>query len=631
MCGICGICNSKNAMSDIKCMMGAIQHRGPDASGEYIDQENGVALGHQRLSILDLSDAGRQPMQSSDKRYIIVFNGEIYNHLELKSLLPDSVKNHLKSTADTEILLELFSAIGIDETLHRIRGMYAIALYDLREKSIYLIRDRAGEKPLYYGFLNDMLVFSSELKSIQKVARQNEISLTINSNAVGMFLQHSYIPAPYSIYDEICKVEMGGIIKVTSPFVNAENCRSYWRLEENLTIKISGKESAKQALSRLLYSAISEQMIADVPHGAFLSGGIDSSLIVSYMQKISKQKIKTFSIGFETEKYNEAPYAKEVAAYIGSDHKELYVTNAEAMNVIPRIPEIYDEPYADSSQIPTYLVSMLAKENVSVVLTGDAGDELFCGYEHYKIIENYYRKINKIPSPLRNIAGKILKNGLFEPINEKSFNNKIDKLSRILQVPSFTDFYYEMLRIDTGKNPLLKPAISNKYFTERFLNLPVYDPVYNMQFIDFYTYLPNDILVKVDRAAMHHSLETRVPFLDKRIIEFAYALPMEYKFNELGSKAILRELLYDEVPRELLDRPKKGFSIPLDDWLRGPLKEWAESLIYSEVLRELSGFNCKLAISIWEKHLHLKGNYKSILWNIIMLAQWLQTNKKYGQ
>ena len=304
MCGICGICNSSNALADIKCMMSAIQHRGPDAEGEYIDKENSIAMGHRRLSILDLSDAGRQPMQSSDGRYIIAFNGEIYNHKELKSFVPDSTK--LKSTTDTEILLELFSALGIKETLHRARGMFAVALYDRHERAIYLMRDRAGEKPLYYGFANGLFVFSSELKAIQKVVYQNRIMLTVNHDAIGMFLRHSYIPAPYSVYNEIKKVEAAGIVKIVYPFLEIASQVTYWRIENNVAENHWDMHSAKEKLSDLLSSAVSEQMISDVPYGAFLSGGIDSSLIVSYMQKVSKDKVRTFSIGFETEKYNEA-------------------------------------------------------------------------------------------------------------------------------------------------------------------------------------------------------------------------------------------------------------------------------------------------------------------------------------
>lgn len=628
MCGICGICNSSNALIDIRCMMSAIWHRGPDAEGEYIDGENNIAIGHRRLSILDLSDAGRQPMESNDGRYIIAFNGEIYNHMELKSLLPDSTK--LKSTTDTEILLELFSALGINEALYRARGMFAIALYDRSERIIYLMRDRAGEKPLYYGFINGLFVFSSELKAIQKVAYQNGIALTINHDAIGMFLRHSYIPAPYSVYNEIKKVEAAEIVKIRIPFLEIAGHETYWRLENNIAEGHWDMYAAKEKLSNLLCSVVSEQMISDVPYGAFLSGGIDSSLIVSYMQKVSREKIRTFSIGFEADKYNEAPYAKQIAASIGTEHSEMVVTDKEAMSVIPHISEIYDEPYADSSQIPTYLVSKLAKESVSVVLTGDAGDELFGGYEHYKIIEGYFNKIKKIPKPIRLAGSKVFAKKIFDPINKKTFNNKIDKLSRILCAPNFFCFYYEMLRIDTASDPLLKPDISMDYFMNALVRLPDQDILSAMQWADFYTYLPNDILVKVDRAAMQHSLETRVPFLDKRVIEFAYSLPTECKYNKLGSKAILRELLYDEVPRSLLERPKKGFGIPLDDWLRGPLKEWTGEMIHSAELKDLSGFDRSQAIDIWEKHLRLEGNYKSILWNMIMLAQWLKGNKQYG-
>lgn len=629
MCGICGMCNSQSASADIKCMMDAIARRGPDDSGDFIDANMHVAFGHRRLSILDLSSSGRQPMTSMNKRYVISYNGEIYNYSYLVTLLPDSVRRKLKSTTDTEVLLELFSLNGVKNTLKNLRGMFAIALYDNEEKCIYLIRDRAGEKPLYYGFLNGMFVFASELKAIQNVAQKNNVVLTLNYDAISMFLRHSYIPAPYSIYKEIKKVEAAEIVKINAPFKEVNNISKYWNLEEHIETINIGKEEAKRELKELLTSTISEQMVSDVPYGAFLSGGIDSSLIVSYMQKNTSAKIKTFSIGFQTPSYNEATFAKAVANHIGCNHEELYVTDDEAMKVIPLIPDIYDEPYADSSQIPTYLVSKLAKQKVTVALTGDAGDELFCGYTHYQIYKKYYEKIQQIPKIMRLFLARVLETSPFETINSKTFNNKIDKLSRLLKTPNVTNFFYEMILADTSKHSLMSPTVPSGYFTSLSPKLSSTDIIKTMQFLDFNLYLQNDILVKVDRAAMNNSLETRVPFLDKRIIEFAFSLPMSLKINELGSKAILRELLYDEVPKELLERPKMGFGIPLDEWLRGPLKNWSEEMICSEALRELPGFDYEQARYIWKKHLMKQGNYKTILWNIILLAQWLKHNRKF--
>lgn len=633
MCGICGICNSKNPISDVRRMMEAIRHRGPDAGGSYIDESSPVAFGHRRLSILDLSEAGEQPMISQDKRYVLVFNGEIYNYQELRTELPEGVRKRLKSKTDSEILLEFLAAKGPEGALRQIRGMFAAALYDRQEKAVYLIRDRAGEKPLYYGFAGHMFVFASELKAIQEVAFRNGIRLTVDRDAVGMYLRHSYIPAPYSIYKEIKKVEAACIVKVRFPFAQTKEPVRYWKLEEQIRKRDISRESAKQELSELLSDAVREQTVADVPYGAFLSGGIDSSLIVAYMKKvsgISNKSVKTFSIGFGKEAYNEAPFAKKVASYLGCDHEELYLTDREAMQMVPQIGRIYDEPYADSSQIPAYFVSKLAKEKVSVVLTGDAGDELFSGYEHYPIIAGRYEKIRKVPGKARRAVGEILGSRIFGPANQRTFNNKIDRLSRVLRASDFAELYYEMLLVYTSKNPLMKCVVPKGYFTGYAKQLPYGDPVSSMQFLDFHTYLTNDILVKVDRAAMGNSLETRIPFLDKRIIEFAYSLPPELKCGHLGSKMLLRELLYDEVPRELLERPKKGFAIPLDDWLRGGvLREWAEQMVYAEELKALQGFDHDQAVSIWKRHAANKGNYKSILWNIILLSQWLQQNRKY--
>ena len=478
MCGICGICNSKNPVSDIKCMMEALRHRGPDAEGFAIEEADHVAFGHCRLSILDLSEAGKQPMLSRNKRYLMVFNGEIYNHAKLREMLPERIRKQLKSKTDSEVLLEFLAWEGIEEALKQIRGMFAIALYDRKEKAIYLIRDRAGEKPLYYGFIDRMFVFASELKAVAKTALKNSVTLTLDQDAIKMYLRHSYIPAPYTIYKEIRKAESAAIVKIQYPFRKSEESGCYWKLEKHICRKKADIESAKSELSELLSEAVAEQMVADVPYGAFLSGGIDSSLITAYMQKISKRSVKTFSIGFESEKYDEAPFAKKIADYLGSSHEELYVTDKEAMEVIPQIACIYDEPYADSSQIPVYLVSRLAKENVSVVLTGDAGDELFCGYEHYLLTADYYKKIHKLPDCIRLVVGRILDSRILEPVNRRTFNNKVHKLARLLHASDFTHFYYEMIRIDTDRNPLLKRDIASDYFIRFTSQMQDQDPLF---------------------------------------------------------------------------------------------------------------------------------------------------------
>lgn len=606
-------------------MMESLRHRGPDAAGIYCDKEHKVVLGHRRLSILDLSEAGNQPMRSADGKKIICLNGEIYNYKEIRETLPIEVLKELKSTSDTEVLLETIAYFGIEETLNRIRGMFALAILDLTDGTITLARDRAGEKPLYYGFIDGRFIFASELKAIQNIGEKYNHKFSLNYKAIGMFLQHSYIPAPNTIYQEINKMESGELLEIKLPYKDISEKRKYWVLDT--TVNQINFMDGKRELKKLLESAISEQMIADVPYGAFLSGGIDSSLIVSYMQKTLSKPVKTFSIGFENKEYNEAEYAKAVAAYIGADHREMYISEREAMSVIPEIGRIYDEPFADSSQIPTFFVSQFAKTEVTVAITGDAGDELFCGYEHYIKYNNLYKKINCIPVAVRQMIGKGMSAEWTRSINDRTKNNRLIKLSKILCYKNESDFFYQMKRADTSRNGILK-SNNDKFYFELIESELNNDVISNMQYIDFMTYLPNDILVKVDRAAMKNSLETRVPFLDKRIIEFAFSLPLKFKYDEHTTKKIIRDLLYDEVPKEIVERPKQGFGIPLDEWLRGGLKNWAGDLIFSEELKKLPGIDYKMIIDLWDKEISGHYRYKTIIWNILMLAQWLIDNKE---
>lgn len=624
MCGICGICNSKNGEKDISIMMESLRHRGPDAAGIYCDKEHKVVLGHRRLSILDLSEAGNQPMKSQDGQYVICLNGEIYNHKELRGCLSENVLSNLKSTTDTEVLVESFATRGIENTLNDIRGMYAIALYHYANGEIKLIRDRAGEKPLYYGFFNGLFVFSSELKAIQAVGEKYNYKFRIDYDAVGYFLQYSCIPAPLTIYKEIKKVLPGSIITIKADYKKAGQEERYWSLHKRENNKEYGE--CKLELKALIESSVKEQMIVDVPYGAFLSGGIDSSLTVLYMQKMLSNPVKTFSVGFENSAYDEARYAKSIASYIGTSHHEMIVSASDALSLIPELGKIYDEPYADSSQIPTYFVSKFAKTEVTVALTGDAGDELFCGYEHYIKYNAIYTRFGWIPTAIRNgIVG--FSTGRFgRGLNRYTNNNRIVKLDKLLNSKRHDDFFYQMKKADTSPAGILRCADDEPYYRidndvkdENFIN--------NMQMIDFNTYLPNDILVKVDRAAMANSLETRVPFLDKRIIEYAYSMPLEYKLLGNKTKRIIRDLLYEEIPKELLERPKQGFGIPLDDWLKGCLREWAESYLYSETFRQFSGLDFEEIDKIWAVELSGKYKYKTIIWNILMLAQWIVDNK----
>lgn len=624
MCGICGICNSTSSEEDIKIMLESLCHRGPDATGKYYNEEYQIVLGHRRLSILDLSEAGNQPMRSIDGKKIICLNGEIYNYKEIKETLPIEILKRLRSTSDTEVLLEAMAYFGIEETLNRIRGMFALAILDLTEGTITLARDRAGEKPLYYGFIDGKFIFASELKAIQNIGQKYNHKFALNYKAIGMFLQHSYIPAPDSIYQEINKMESGELLEIRFPYEDVVEKRKYWFLDT--AVNDINFLDGKRELKKILESAIAEQMIADVPYGAFLSGGIDSSLIVSYMQKMLSKPVKTFSIGFENEEYNEAEHAKAVAAYIGTEHREMYISDKEAMSIIPEIGKIYDEPFADSSQIPTFFVSQFAKTEVTVAITGDAGDELFCGYDHYIKYNNLYKKINCIPTAVRQMIGKGLSGKWTIPINARTKNNRLIKLSKILCYKNEPDFFYQMKKADTSRTGILKSDNDKFYFEHIGIDLNN-DVIGNMQYIDFMTYLPNDILVKVDRAAMKNSLETRVPFLDKRIIEFAFSLPSKFKYDGNTTKKIIRDLLYDEVPKEIVERPKQGFGIPLDEWFRSGLKNWAEDLIFSEELKKFPGIDYKMIINLWDKEISGHYRYKTIIWNILMLAQWLIDNK----
>lgn len=624
MCGICGICNSKNGEKDISIMMEALRHRGPDAAGICYDEEHKVGLGHRRLSILDLSEAGNQPMKSQDGQYVICLNGEIYNHKELRDCLPKNVLSNLKSTTDTEVLVESFAIRGIENTLNDIRGMYAIALYHYANGEIKLIRDRAGEKPLYYGFFKGLFVFSSELKAIQAVGEKYNYKFQIDYDAVGSFLQYSCIPAPLTIYKEIKKVLPGSIITVKADYKKVSQEERYWSLHKGENNKDYGE--CKLELRALIESSVKEQMIADVPYGAFLSGGIDSSLTVLYMQKMLSNPVKTFSVGFENPAYDEAQYAKSIASYIGTNHHEMIVSASDALSLIPALGKIYDEPYADSSQIPTYFVSKFAKTEVAVALTGDAGDELFCGYEHYIKFNTIYTRLGRIPAAIRNGMVGFSTSRFGRGLNRHTNNNRIVKLGKLLNSRAHDDFFYQMKKADTSPAGILRCADDEPYYrigndikNENFIS--------NMQIIDFDTYLPNDILVKVDRAAMANSLETRVPFLDKRIIEYAYSMPLEYKLSGNVTKRIIRDLLYEEIPKELLERPKQGFGIPLDDWLKGCLREWAESYLYSETFRQFPELDFEAIDRIWSVELSGKYKYKTIIWNILMLAQWIVDNK----
>jgi len=653
MCGLAGFytiskkIKTENGSDILNDMCDSIISRGPDAFGYWIDQEDSVFLGHRRLSILELSDAGKQPMTSANKKFVIIFNGEIYNHLLIRQEIEKQIGTiNWRGLSDTETILAGFELWGVEITIQKLIGMFAFAVWNTEEKSFTLGRDRVGEKPLYYGWLSDnesknILVFGSQLKSIRKHPAFNS---EIDRNALSLYFRHNYIPAPHSIYKGIYKLEPGTLFIVSDSSIDGKIIK-YWSAEniakEGVLNPFEGTLSdAVTELDSLLNNAVKLQMISDVPLGAFLSGGVDSSTIVALMQSNSSKAVKTFSIGFTDEMYNEAKYAKQVAQHIGTEHTEMYVTPQQAMNVIQELPEIYDEPFSDSSQIPTYLVSKLAKSQVTVSLSGDAGDELFCGYNRYSFTKKLWNYLNYLPIGVRNGLAYTLSsvspdkwNNLFISLpfvnNHRNIGDKIHKASGILTSRTIDDLYLGLISHWSSPCDLVINSVEPSRIYESYSSLfNVLDDVQKMMFLDTITYLPDDILVKVDRAAMAVSLETRVPFLDHRVVEFAWSLPQKYKINNGVSKLVLREVLYNYVPKNMIERPKMGFGVPLGDWLRGPLKPWAEELISEDKIRKEGLLNYDLIKDKWDDHMSSKRNWAYQIWDVLMFQAWFENQKK---
>ncbi|AUR53121.1 asparagine synthase (glutamine-hydrolyzing) [Aquella oligotrophica] len=634
MCGIAGFIdkNPNYEFQSIATKMGSsIWHRGPDAYGHWIDNNFGVNLIHQRLSILDLSDAGKQPMLSDSGRYIITFNGEIYNHNNLRKEYEQQFGSHIwRGHSDTEIILAYFDRLGIEAALAKFEGMFAIAVWDKEEKALCLIRDRIGEKPLYYGYIEDTFIFASELKAIRA---HPKFVATINHDSIAQLLLHNCIPAPLSIYNGIYKLEPGRMIKLEYSQYQSHTLpksKQYWQLLSFLSIPYNESfATSSDKLESLLLSVIDQQMMADVPVGCFLSGGVDSSLISALMQKQASKPIETFSIGFDHPDYNEAHYAKEVARHLGTSHNELYVTDQDALNIILDIPFIYDEPFADSSQIPTILVSKLAKSKVTVALSGDGGDELFGGYNRYLLAQKLFNKVSRIPSFLRpktaqllnllspQLVGKIEKLIKF-PVSNLS--DKLYKLSGAFKAKTFDDLYLVILAHWLDPSIVMKTNISANSLWLK--DNDIRDNLLKMQYLDAVGYLPDDIMTKVDRAAMSVSLETRAPLLNHKIVEFAFTLPEKYKINNGVSKCILRDILYRHVPKELIERPKKGFGIPINQWLRSELKDWAGDLLNPAKINSQGIFNGQVINQKLTDHLAGKANNGYYLWDILMFQQW---------
>lgn len=640
MCGIAGYFLSKPAPDDpmeiLKRMGGSIAYRGPDDSGYFADPVVGVGLVHRRLSIIDLSPAGHQPMSSASGRYVIIFNGEVYNFQEIRTELGEVP---WRGHSDTEIMLEAIERWGLDAAVRRFVGMFAFALWDRLEKRFYLVRDRLGIKPLYYGHIGRHFVFASELKAIREFP---DFSSTIDRNVLALYMRHSYVPAPHSIYEGFNKLQPGCILSIGAAG-EQPTISTYWSAAElaaqGLASPIKDTESEViEELHKVLLSAVGLRMIADVQLGAFLSGGIDSSLVVALMQAQSSRPIKTFTIGFHEGGYNEATHAKNVAEYLGTDHTELCVTPQEALNVVPLLPSMYDEPFADSSQIPTYLVSKLAKSSVTVSLSGDGGDELFGGYNRYLLTKKIWQSLKRLPKGARQAAAVLIPSiptsafdALYrcvEPAIPKRkrwslVGDKAHKLAGLLNAESPDSVY--LGTISQCQNPAelvlgsKEPNTMNRVIADSG-SLPTLEE--QMMLTDLRSYLPDDILTKVDRASMAVSLEARVPLLDHRVAELAWRIPLHMKIRDGVGKWVLRQILYKYVPQKLLERPKMGFGVPIERWLRGPLRDWAEDLLAEEALKQHQLLNVGGIRQKWKEHLSGRRNWQYLLWNVLVFQDW---------
>lgn len=646
MCGLTGGWSRQrfSVLQDaLPRMTDALVHRGPDDDGHWFDAEAGIALGHRRLSIVDLSPAGHQPMASASGRWVIVFNGEIYNHLDLRAQLESTGRAPAwRGHSDTESLLAAIEAWGVDEALKRSAGMFALALWDRDERALWLARDRFGEKPLYYGWNRGAFLFGSELKALRAFPG---FDAPVDRQALALYLRHNAVPAPFSIHEGIRKLLPGHWLRIDSRNLEQGGTPApavYWSAEAQAHAgkadPFDGSESeAVDALERLLLDAVRRQMVADVPLGAFLSGGIDSSLVVALMQAQSTRPVRSFSIGFNEEGYNEAQHAEAVARHLGTEHTELYVSSADAMSVIPRLSKIYDEPFSDSSQIPTLLVSDLARRQVTVALSGDGGDELFGGYSRYFLATSLWDRIARIPLPMRRLAAHAISGvptrawnaifGVASPFVPPSARwhlpgDKMHKGAALLSRPDGAALYRDLIshwQPETLLHDATEPTLFGPMRGEKPQDLREY-----MMLEDVRHYMADDILVKVDRAAMACSLETRVPLLDHRVFEFAWRLPLGLKMRGGIGKHALRQVLYRHVPQALIDRPKMGFGVPIDSWLRGPLKDWAADLLDPIKLKSDGFFKPEPITRKWHEHQSEKRNWQYHLWDVLMFQAWLR-------
>ncbi|MFN7918088.1 MAG: asparagine synthase (glutamine-hydrolyzing) [Vicinamibacterales bacterium] len=636
MCGLAGLWDRTGRPADVRRatvtrMAGALTHRGPDDWG-VLDEGPGVSLGFRRLSIIDLSPTGHQPMVSADGRFVITFNGEIYNHRELRTELAGTA---WRGTSDTEVMLEGFARWGVEPTLRRLVGMFAIALWDRSTGTLTLVRDRLGIKPLYYAWQPDRLLWGSELKALRAC---EGFDATLDERALQLYFRLGYVPAPHAIYKAARKLEPG--CYVTCRADRAPEVHRYWSAAEAAArgaddpLRLDDRE-ATDALHALLGDAVSRRMIADVPLGAFLSGGVDSSAVVALMQQAATRPVKTFSIGFAERTYNEAPFAKAVAAHLGTDHTELYVDPAQAQAVIPGLASMYDEPFADSSQVPTFLVSKLARQQVTVALSGDGGDEVFGGYNRHMWLERIWRGPGRLPRPLRRAASGAIQllpesgwdraYGLVAPLLGAGGRvalpgDKLHKVARVLASADADEAYLQLVSQWPDPRRLLRaPGDPVLPAHQRDPRLPVTEAV---MLLDQLTYLPEDILAKVDRASMAVSLEARVPLLDHRVVEWAWRLPRHQRHRNGQSKWLLRQVLYRHVPPALIERPKFGFGIPIGDWLRHELRDWAEQLLAPDALASGGVLDPAPIRAVWQAHLDGRRDWQHRLWTVLMFQAW---------
>lgn len=647
MCGFIGFSRIDGIDNHLVAqqMCQKIVHRGPDSEGIWQTEEAPVVLGHRRLSIVDLSAAGHQPMMSPSGRYVIAYNGEVYNHIQLREMLQaEGYSWQWRGHSDTETLLACTEAWGIVRTLQAAVGMFAFALWDQQARKLTLARDRMGEKPLYWGWQGDVLLFGSELKALKAHPAFNA---DISRDALTLLLRHCYIPAPYSIYQGFYKLKSGHYLQLELDAPQRAKLaveQAYWSfnqmVETSQATPVAGSDAeATDQLEAMLTQSIRGQMLADVPLGAFLSGGVDSSSVVALMQANSPRPVKTFTIGFNEAGFDEAICAKDVARHLQTDHTELYVSPQNALDVIPRLPAMYCEPFADSSQIPTFLVSQLARQHVTVALSGDGGDELFGGYNRHLAASQVWRPFQKAPLFCRKAAAGFLSavppkrwDQLFElakPLLPKKLHlaipgEKARKLAEVLALPDGQQFYRRLTSHWHEPEKVVLAGHEPKTMLTDPAQWPKTDSLeHYMMAMDAQTYMADDILTKVDRAAMATSLETRVPMLDHRLVEFAWQLPLHFKIRQGQGKWLLRQVLYRHVPKELIERPKMGFGIPLDQWLRGPLRDWAEQLLDSKLLDQQGYFRSETIRIMWLQHLSGSHNWQYHLWNVLMFQAWL--------